>query len=148
MLDATFGYTAEEAYEVINATDGEGYNLSLNIHKLDYAFMAMFFLSELLLLSIPLSRIRGKGKLILASGYLFPFGELIADVFENVNLDKVFIGYPQVMTAEVATASLCTKLKWIFTILWLVAFVGAIIAERTALRRYKKSKEGNASDRA
>lgn len=140
MPDLVMGYNSEYVYAMINAADAQAYAFIKNFYRMNYLLLVFAVTAMVLTSTIPCKRIEGKAKNIffiidIFSTVIFA----ITGILENVNLEYVFNQYPLVLTGIISAASICTIIKWVFFMVWLLSMVISLaIAIRTRIMRLKK----------
>lgn len=140
MPDMVMGYNSEYLYAMVNMADAQAYYLIINFYRINYLMMAFAFPTMLLTSTIPCKRIEGKKKgLFFSVNILSSLAFFITGILENVNLEYVFNNYPKVLSGIIASANVCTIIKWASFMAWLVFMVISLaIAIKTRIKRLKE----------
>ncbi len=137
LIDALFYYDSSALHSYISETSLEGRNIVLSIHKVDYVFMTFVLLTEVLCAILVSSKT--KKYAIFAIG--FAICEFIADIVENVCVDKCILAFPREPANLATMAGNGALVKWIFTILFCVTIIAFLIYYFAVKIKNRKSQE-------
>ena len=115
ILDLEFGYSQEEAYQMLTAlgTAGRSFYL-MKISPLDFLFPFTYMLCFAGWIALLIKQVthRDRYKYLL----LIPVLTMLFDWMENVNIIVMLNGYPDLPAGAVFSASISGMLKTVFTI--------------------------------
>jgi hypothetical protein len=135
-LDLLFSYTPEKAYSMIESFGDEGrsiYRLFIMTGDIIYPVVYTIFFS--LLLTWLLERSFASDSKLQTLN-IVPFGVLLFDWLENINIITMLTLYPTKSNMVAELASLCTSIKWSFgTVRYLIIFVVLIMALKNGFKK-------------
>lgn len=141
MLDAEFHYTAEKAYQMLNAYGAQGREVYLwGIAPVDIAIPIIYSLFFAVLISFIFQRTFSPTNPIQYLS-LLPFVMAIADYVENTGIVSMLLAYPVRLEVVATIAGYFTSIKQIIFPLILVAVLMGIVAwvwKRVSLTRRAK----------
>jgi len=110
-LDLMFSYSAEEAYQQIEAYGPTvRHNYAISALTLDVAYPLTYSLMFSVWLTL---LIKGKSKLVCTIRML-PFVVLLMDLLENSGIVIMLLNFPTRLDSVATATSVATSLKWVF----------------------------------
>ena len=113
LFDTMLLYSEDDAYEILDNTTPRGMKLYIQTHIFDYIFMLSLFAAQMLLLNFLLRKNNLKNLKLL---YLFPIGQVVADIFEDILLDVMVSIYPKRLVGLVGAINGFSLAKWYFVL--------------------------------
>lgn len=140
LLDNTFGYTAERAYDLFETLGADGRQLYRTyLLAFDFLYPILFAVTNSVVLAYLLESLFGPNRFFPLI-YLLPFPALLLDYVENICLLTLLWQYPTQLPALALFAEIVTAIKLslvnVLFIITLVTLAGVLIKAASArLRR-------------
>ncbi|PLK44132.1 hypothetical protein C0V77_13400 [Emticicia sp. TH156] len=139
VLDLKFGFTPDEAYQLLSAYGEEGRKLYFVMEAcIDIIYPVFYTITNLLLLSFVFKR-GFQADSFMQNLNVFPMLVFISDILENAGNIAMLKAYPERINAAASLASTAGIFKWTTFGISIALFLTGLVAWASSIAKRKKN---------